>query len=186
MAVQRAEGDVKGFKETTAQNLATTNGLPTMQDLFVGIGQDLRAALQSSLSPQERKASREAATQAMLHLVQAAGQVDLDSYMENRSPSSPEEVAELKTCLLRGFLELSQEQFANIRDALVRYERQAQQENPQYKPELPDEPQSTITPQVLEQIQPLLSAGQTEAFKELLKRLSLKNQNGATGASGGP
>jgi RNA polymerase sigma factor (sigma-70 family) len=169
-ASREVERLTRESREATARNLTPTNGSASMRDAFVSLGKLLRfgVAEQTGPTPQARKAAREAANEEVLRMLKAAGRlqlVDMDGY----SPSSVEEAAELATAMLHGIVDLSTEQFAQVQAALANYERQAQQADPQRKPELPE--LETIST-VVGQIQELLTEEQRDLLKRTLQRVN--------------
>ncbi len=180
MASREAERATRESKAIAARNLTPTNGAPTRQDVFVSLGRlmKLSALDATKLSPDERKAARATATQETLRLLQAAGQsgqldlLDLDGEF---TPSSPEEAAELETCVLHGILELSPQQRTQVQEALTKYEKQAAQANPQHKLAL-DDPETWDA--ALEPVENLLSDAQLELLKQVMEKATVVVTNG--------
>jgi RNA polymerase sigma factor (sigma-70 family) len=167
-ATQAADRATRESRAVAASNFSSTNGPPTMRDAFVSVGRLTRLSSlnATNLSSEARKALTDAATQESLRLMQAAAEFpDMDDY----SPSSAEEAADLQTCWLHGMLDLSPEQFTAVREALVKYEKQVMQENPQQKLKLLPDLDKWGT--ALDDIRRLLSEQQNEQLNLSLRKI---------------
>jgi len=180
-ARQAAEHVTQESKEIASRNLAPTNGPASMRDAFVSLGKLMRLSVlnETNLTAQDRKAARDAASQESLHLLQAAGQLDL-FHLDDYTPASPEEAADLTTGMLHGLLDLTPEQFSQVRAALSKYETQAMQADPQNKLTLP-EPETILA--VQDQIQNLLSEQQREVLQRILQKTTERAAPGPAGTN---
>lgn len=136
---RETQRDAERAQDVTAQNVANTNGPVRMRDAFVSIGKlvRLKSLYSSNLTFAEQKAARESANQETIQLLQVAGQLDLFN-LDDYSPSSAAEAADLATGFLHGILDLTPEQFSQIRQELTKYEEERTQEDPRHKVQLPD------------------------------------------------
>jgi RNA polymerase sigma factor (sigma-70 family) len=155
---------VSESKEITRQNLAPTNNPAAMRDAFVSIGRLMLLDSLSKTNPtaQDRQAIEEATSQETLRFMKAAGQFDL-FHMDEYSPASPEEGADLMTQTLHGIVQLSPQQFKDIKEALTKYEAQVLQQAPEHKLHLPD------SEEWMSQVEHLLSEPQRQLVGRILQ-----------------
>jgi len=95
-----------------------TNAYLTIRDYFAGEGKSWRMARELRSAPPEEKAAKELAYEAeILRLFDAEERHGWGPI----KVSSPEEAADLGACMLGGALELQEQQFLSVKEALLQY-----------------------------------------------------------------
>jgi hypothetical protein len=161
---QQANQIARAFQELTATNLASTNEPMTMREMSASVGKLMRLNMvvhNPQSTPAERSASRDAMAREISRALQSKG-ADLDDY----TPASPEEAADLGACLLHGLFVFDQQQFVDVYQLILKSEQQILQQNPQQKLQLPD-PRTLLTGPSLQEIQSLLTPSQLATLNAL-------------------